>query len=177
MEGKTAITHTSTTDADSPALPPFLLLPFVTFLIASGVAIFKWRFPCSSTKGLERESARIHELIMSAWEEDLLGDSETQFKRAWRKYRDEIEDIKLRAIRKPDSRTHPVAWILFYLHQLRVIDACYTGLRVLTTSIKWQIEMEKKKRRFGYLSDAYSSGVSVPDSESFRSRGTTEVLE
>uniref|UniRef100_A0A0W0FDD0 Uncharacterized protein n=1 Tax=Moniliophthora roreri TaxID=221103 RepID=A0A0W0FDD0_MONRR len=153
--------------AVSPTLEIRLFLPIciAMVLLASGIALFRWRFPCRTVEVLEQESKSIHTLITSAWEEDLLGDLESRFKQTWRKYRDEIEIITLKGIGKPDSRVQPIASIIFYWRQLRDIDACYSALRLLLASVTLKIETEKKKRRYLSLAESYSSGALPPNME------------
>ncbi|EEB97509.1 hypothetical protein MPER_03156, partial [Moniliophthora perniciosa FA553] len=109
----------SSTIVQSSGLPPFLLLPLTTLPLVATIAIFNWRFPCTTVEALQRQGASVQGLLTKAWEEDLLGEMEEQFRQAWRRYRDEIEDIKLNSIQAPDSRSHPIAWIHFHWRQLR----------------------------------------------------------
>ncbi|KAI3602120.1 hypothetical protein WG66_000322 [Moniliophthora roreri] len=143
----------------SADLHPFLLLALATVPVIATVAVFRWRFPCTSVEVLRRQGASVQELLTKAWQEDLLGEMESQFRQAWRGYYDDIENIELNSTQVPDSRTHPLAWIRFQWRQLRAIDVCYTGLQNLSASIKLKTETEKKNRRYFVPVDAYSSGV------------------
>uniref|UniRef100_A0A0W0F6M8 Uncharacterized protein n=1 Tax=Moniliophthora roreri TaxID=221103 RepID=A0A0W0F6M8_MONRR len=135
---------------EAAGLHPALLFVVVSsLLLTSGVAIFKWRFPCTTIEGLEKQVNSIQGLIRAStdvWAEDLLGESEAQFRRTLRLHRDEIDEIKFRLIKQPDSRTRPCQWVLFHWRQLRAIDVCYTGLKDLLASILLKIETGKKAR-------------------------------
>ncbi|ESK85076.1 hypothetical protein Moror_3646 [Moniliophthora roreri MCA 2997] len=159
--------HLMPPSADSTGPHASLLLPLATVLLATGIAVFKWRFPCTSVNDLQREGTSVQGLLTKALQEDLLGEMEGQFRQEWRRYRDDIEGIRLRAIQEPDSRSHPIAWTRFQWHQLRAIDGCYTVLRTLAASIKWKTEMEKKNRQYFIPVQAYSSGVDTPNITDF----------
>ncbi|ESK87920.1 hypothetical protein Moror_15235 [Moniliophthora roreri MCA 2997] len=157
---------------------PFLLISLATILLVSGIAIFKWRFPCTTVEGLVKQGALVQKLLRKAWEENLLGDLERQFTQAWRRYYEDIENIKLNSTQAPDSRTHPTAWISFQWRQLRTIDVCYTGLQNLSASITLKTETEKKNRRYFIPVDAYSSAVYMPNTaDSFQIPANTESVE
>uniref|UniRef100_A0A0W0GFS2 Uncharacterized protein n=1 Tax=Moniliophthora roreri TaxID=221103 RepID=A0A0W0GFS2_MONRR len=129
-------------------------------------------------EALVKKGASIQKLLRKAWEENLLGESEGQFMQAWRKYHEDIENIKLSSTQAPDSRTHLTAWIRFQWCQLRAIDACYTGLQNLSALITLKTETEKKNRRYFIPVDAYSSGVYMPNTaDSFQDPVNTESAE
>ncbi|ESK85079.1 hypothetical protein Moror_3649 [Moniliophthora roreri MCA 2997] len=141
---------------------PLLLLPLATVTLAAGVVVFRWRFPCTTVDALVKEGASVQELLTKAWKENLLGELEGEFTQTWRRYNEDIENIKLDSTQAPDSRTHPTAWIGFQWRQLRAIDVCYTGLQNLSASITLKTETEKRNRRYFIPVDASSSGIYTP---------------
>ncbi|EEB89353.1 hypothetical protein MPER_12558 [Moniliophthora perniciosa FA553] len=156
LEGKIEDTHSI---VKSAGVYPFLLLPLAIVLVGSGIAVFKWRFPCTTVEALIKKGTSVRKILRKSWEENLLGELETQFTQTWRRLNEEIQNIKLNSTQAPDSRTYPVAWIHFQWRQLCAIDACFTGLQTLSASITLKTESEKKKRQYFIPIDAYSSGV------------------
>ncbi|KAK7015837.1 hypothetical protein VNI00_019057 [Paramarasmius palmivorus] len=143
-------------------------LSVIGLVIGFTITAFKWRFPCTNVESLEEECKAVQDIITGTWSQDLLGDLEAQFKQAWRSQREKVDTIQLEAIRKPDSRTHPMAYIHFYWYQLRAIDTSYTTLKELSASITLKIEMEKKRRQYFCPADAVSSGIGASSSGSLR---------
>ncbi|KAK7041582.1 hypothetical protein VNI00_009169 [Paramarasmius palmivorus] len=143
-----------------------IAISIAVLFVASAVTVYKWRFPVTTIEGLEEECKAIQDTITGVWGQDLLGESEAQFKQVWRSQREEIENIKINAIGQPDSRTHLIEFMRFRWDQLYAIDASYTALRMLSASINLKIETEKKRRQYFCPADSYSSGVDSPNSES-----------
>ncbi|ESK85077.1 hypothetical protein Moror_3647 [Moniliophthora roreri MCA 2997] len=149
--------------AESAGVHPFLLLPLATTLLVVVVAVFKWRFPCTTVDALVKEGASVQKLLTKAWKENLLGDFEEEFTRTWRRYYNDIEHIKLNSTQVPDSRAHPLAWIRFQWRQLHDIDVCYTAIQTLSASITLKSETERNRRYFTPF-EAYSSGINTANS-------------